>query len=467
MPELKKSVRQHRRQRREITTQDWTLGLEVVHPRAAGIDVGAGEHYVAVPPHCDPEGKPVRSFQTFTADLNRLADWLQRCGITTVAMQTTGVYWIPLYDVLERRGIQVFVVNARHTRNLPGRKSDVQECQWLLQLHVYGLLRNSFRPAEEVRILRAYWRLRQEHIGEAATSIQRMQKALIQMNVQLPNVLNDISGVTGMAIIRAIVDGERDPQELASFRDPNVKASQAEIAQHLEGTWREEHLFALKQQLANYDHYQQMIRDCDTQLHRHLQTFDDKGDPKDLPPVERAKRARGLMPEDFDLRAELFRISGVDLTRIDGINALTAQTVLAEIGPDLSRFPTEGQFVSFLGLCPDNRVSGGKILRSGTRKVKHRAATALRLAARSLYKSKSYLGARYRRLRARLGAPKAITAMAHVLARIIYRMLKYGEKYVDRGAQYYEERLREQQLTALTRQAAHLGMTLVPQVAKA
>ena len=464
MSEALKSVRKNPRLRREIARQDWSLGLEVVHPRAAGIDIGAEEHYVAVPPQLDAEGKPVRSFRAFTADLNRLADWLQRCGITTVAMQSTGVYWIPLYDTLERRGIEVFVVNARHTRNLPGRKSDVQECQWLLQLHVYGLLRNSFRPTEEIRTMRSYWRLRQEHVGEAGTCIQRMQKALIQMNVQLTNVLNDISGVTGMAILRAIVDGERDPQQLASYRDPNVKASEAEIAQHLEGTWREEHLFALKQQLANYDHYQQMIRDCDERLYQHLQTLEDKGDPKDLPPEERRKRARGHVPEQFDLRKEMFRISGVDLTRIDGINALTAQTILAEIGLEVSRFETEGRFASFLGLCPNNSITGGKVLSRGTRKVKHRAATALRMSARSLLRSQSYLGARYRRLRARLGAPKAITAMAHHLARLIYRMLKYGEQYVDRGAEYYEQKLREQQLAALTRHAAQLGMKVVPQV---
>jgi transposase len=376
-------------------------------------------------------------------------------------MQSTGVYWIALYDVLEQRGIEVFVVNAQHTKNLPGRKSDVQECQWLLQLHVYGLLKNSFRPAEEVRIMRSYWRLRQEHVAEAATCIQRMQKALIQMNLQLTGVLNDISGATGMAIIRAIVAGERDPARLASCRDPNVKASEKEIARNLEGTWREEHLFALKQQLANFDHYGQMIRECDRELYRHLRTLEEKGDVGKLPPLERGKRPRGHVPEGFDLREELYRISGVDLTRIDGINVLTAQTLLAEIGPDVSRFPTEGQFVSFLGVCPDNQKSGGKVLKKGTRKVKHRAAAALRLAARSLHQSQSYLGAKYRRVRSRLGAPKAITAMAHMLARLTYRMLKYGEAYVDKGVQYYEERLREQGLKKLHRDAAALGMAVI------
>lgn len=449
-------------QRREMDKKDWTLGLEVVHPRAAGIDIGAEEHYVAVPPQLDVEGKPVRSFRAFTADLNRLADWLQKCGIETVAMQSTGVYWMALYDVLEVRGFKVFVVNAQHTKNLPGRKSDVQECQWMLQLHVYGLLKNSFRPPEEIRTLRSYWRLRQEHVAEAASCIQRMQKAMIQMNLQLTNVLNDISGVTGMKIIRAIVNGERDRYQLAACRDGNVKASEEEIAVSLEGTWRQEHLFALKQQLGNYDHYQKQIRECDQQLHQHLQTLEEKGDVDKLPPVERSKRARGHVPEGFDLRAELYRISGVDLTRIDGINALTAQTVLAEIGPDVSSFPTEGQFASFHGLCPANEKSGGKVLKRGTRKVKSRVSTALRIAARSLHKSDSYLGAKYRRLRSRLGAPKAITAMAHVLGRLIYRMLKYGEEFVDKGSQYYEEKLRSRNLDKLERQAAAMGMTLVP-----
>lgn len=367
-----------------------------------------------------------------------------------------------LYDILELRGLQVFLVNAQQTKNLPGRKSDVQECQWLLQLHVYGLLRNSFRPPEEIRTLRSYWRLRQEHLAEAATCIQRMQKALIQMNLQLSNVLNDISGATGMAIIRAILAGERDPRELAGYRDPNVKASEEEIVQSLEGTWREEHLFALKQQLANFDHYQEMIRECDQQLQRHLRTLEQKGDPRNLPPVERGKRPRGHVPKSFDLRSEIYRISGVDLTRIDGVNALTAQTVLAEIGPEVSRFSTEAQFASFLGLCPDNRKSGGKILHRGTRKVNNRAATALRLAARSLHRSQSYLGAKYRRLRARLGAPKAITAMAHMLARLIYRMLKYGEEYLDKGAHYYEQRLLEQRIKKLQQDAAALGLIVAP-----
>jgi transposase len=436
------------------------LELGVVHRRAAGVDIGSEEHYVAVPPDLEVEGRPVRSFKTYTQDLNRLADWLEKCGIETVVLQSTGVYWMALYDLLEQRGFKVWVVNAQHTKNLPGRKSDVQECQWLLQLHAYGMLRNSFRPTEEIRDLRTYWRLRQEHVAAAASCIQRMQKALIQMNVQLTNVLSDVSGTTGMAIIREIVRGQRDPRQLAQYRESNVKASEEEIARSLEGTWNQRHLFELKQQLINFDHYQEMIRDCDQELHRHLQTLEDKSDGGKLPPVQRNKRARGHVPEGFDLRAELYRISRVDLTRIDGINVLTAQTILAEIGPDVSSFPSEGQFVSFLGLCPDNQKSGGKVLKRGTRKVKNRAATALRLAARSLHQSKSYLGAKYRRLRTRLGAPKAITAMAHTLARLLYRLLKYGEEYVDKGEQYFEHKLREQKLNKLRRDAAGFGLTL-------
>jgi transposase len=450
-----------KKERRELKKADWTLGLEVVHPGAAGIDIGSEEHYVAVPPHMDPEGKPVRSFKTFTADLNRLADWLMACGVNTVAMQSTGVYGLPLLDILEERGIRPFLVNAQHTRNLPGRKSDVQESQWLLQLHVYGLLRNSFRPAEEIRILRSLWRLRQEHVAEAATCIQRMQKAMDLMNVKLTKVLNDVSGTTGMKIIRAIVGGERDRNRLAEFREPNVKASEEEIAASLEGTWKAEHLFALKQQLANYDHYQSMIAECDRELASYLRTLDDKGDIRQLPPVSRNKRPRGNMPAGIDLRSECFRMCGGDLTRIDSINALTAQTILSEIGPDVSAFPTEDHFVSFLGLCPTNQKSGGKILKRGTRHVVNRLATALRLCARSLHHSKSYLGAKYRRLRARLGAPKAVTAMANALARLVYRMLKFGQEYVDRGAEYYQEKLHAQQIRQLHKQAAALGLTLV------
>lgn len=445
--------------RAKLKSQDCTLGLEVTHPKAAGIDVGNQEHWVAVPPGLDPE--PVRSFGCFTKDLQELADWLVRCGIETVAMQSTGVYWIALYDILSERGIRVFLVNARDTKNLPGRKTDIQECQWLLKLHVYGLLKNSFRPAEEILVMRAYWRQRQQHIGDGSRCIQRMQKALTQMNVQLANAISDISGTTGQAILTAILAGERQPGKLAQFRDPRIKASEAVIASSLEGNWRPELLFTLKQEFESYQMFQSKIAECDEQLHRHYQTMTAKADPEGLPEIAPAKRASANVPAGFDLREELYRTSGVDLTAIDGINVLTAQTILAEVGCDMSRFDTEAHFVAYLGLSPNNKISGGKIVGRDKRKTTNRAGVALRLAAGTLLRSDTYLGAQYRRLRTKLGAPKARKAMANKIGRIVYRMLKFGETYMDKGKDFYEERYRSQQISFLTKKASQLGLQLV------
>jgi transposase len=434
-------------------------GLEVVHPHAAGIDVGNSSHYVAVRPERDPE--PVRRFECFTADLHRLADWLQNCGVRTVAMQSTGVYWIPLYEILDERGFEVYLVNARHTKNLPGRKSDVQESQWLLKLHTYGLLNNSFQPSAEIRVLRTYWRQRAEHVHGAATCIQRMQKALTQMNVQLANVISDVSGLTGQTIVRSIVAGERDPRKLAELSDPRIHASREEIAKSLEGNWRPELLFVLQQEVEMYDTYQQRIGECDQQLQKHLASFADPVPPR--PPEGEAKGKKAKPAKNaprFDLSSELQRITGVDLTRIDGIDVMVAQTLVSEVGLDMSRWKTEAHFASWLGLCPDNRISGDKVLGRGTRRVINRAATALRMAANALMRSRTYLGAQYRRLRTKLGAPKAITAMAHRLARLVYRMLKYGQRYVDRGAEYYEQRYRQQQIELLRKKAAKLGLRI-------
>jgi hypothetical protein len=390
-----------------------------------------------------------------------MADWLVRCGIETVAMQSTGVYWIALYDILAERGIRVFVVNAKDTKNLPGRKTDIQECQWLLKLHAYGLLRNSFRPEEEVLVMRTYWRQRQQHIGDASRCIQHMQKALTQMNVQLANVISDISGTTGQAIVKAIVGGERDPGTLAKFRDPRVKASEATVAKSLEGNWRPELLFVLQQELESYQTFQTKIAECDRQLQRHYETMEAKADPKQLPPIPRNKRPHGNVPAGFDLRDELYRTTGVDLTAIDGINVLTAQTLIAEVGSDMGRFDTEAHFVSFLTLSPNNKISGGKVVGREKRKTKHRAGVALRLAAGTLLESDTYLGAQYRRLRTKLGAPKARKAMANKLARIAYRMLKYGEKYVDKGKEFYEQKYRQMQIRMLNKKATELGFKLV------
>ena len=456
----------HRKQRKDLArrlrAQD--AGLDIVHPHAAGIDVGNSAHYVAVRPDRDPDS--VRRFECFTADLHRWADWLQHCGVTTVAMQSTGVYWMALYEILDARGFEVYLVNARHTKNLPGRKSDVQESQWLLKLHTYGLLRNSFHPPAEIRVVRTYWRQRGDHVQSVSTCIQRMQKVLTQMNIQLANVISDLRGWTGQRIVRAMLGGERDPQTLAALSHPGIHATRDTIAKSLEGTWQSDLLFVLQQEVAMYDAYQQRIAECDHELEQHLKGFADKvadtasateASPTTPRSGPKRRRKAGSHTPQCDLGQELHRISGVDLTRIDGIDVGVAQTVISDVGFDMTRWHTEAHFASWLGLCPDHRITGGKVIRKGTRHVVTRAATALRLAATTLLRSQSYLGAQYRRLRARLGAPKAITAMAHKLARLVYRMLKWGHEYVDKGLQYYEERHREQQVHLLKKRAAKLG----------
>jgi transposase len=470
--EWSKSERLTRKQRRELgrKIRSDKPGLDVVHRDAAGIDIGSREHYVAVGP--DRDSEPVRVFGCFTSDLQRLAEFLTQCRIKTVVMQSTGVYWIPVYDVLEGAGFEVWLVNARDTKNLPGRKSDVQESQWLLKLHTYGLLRKSFRPTPEIRALRTCWRERAEYVQQAGTCIQRMHKALTEMNVQLGTVLSDLSGVTGMSILRSIVAGERDGNKLAEFRDARVKASLETIAKSLEGTWRPEQLAIVKRQLADWDHVQQQIQACDQDLQALMQQMPDSAtappakppadiDPK--PPKRRRKKngkASRNEPQ-FDLESELKRMTGVDLTRIDGVKANTVQTVITEAGLDMSRWETERHFVSWIGLSPRNDLSGGKVLNRKTRKVVSRLATALRIAATTLRESDSYLGAQFRRFRTRLGAPKAITAMASKLARLIYRMLRFGQEYVDRGTAHYEQRHRQQQIHFLARKAAQHGFALV------
>ena len=381
-------------------------------------------------------------------------------------MQSTGVYWIPLYDVLEEEGFEVYLVNARDTKNLPGRKSDVQESQWLLKLHTYGLLRNSFRPTSEIRTLRTYWRQRAEHVQGASECVNRMQKCLTQMNLQLANVISDIMGQTGQKILRAILAGERDAAKLADMRDYRIQASREEIVASLTGNWRPELLFALKQEMDRYDFCQRQIAECDVQIQPHLETLPSKpkaseGDIRRAVPPRKKKKAQGNSP-GFALDKELIRITGVDFTRIDGFNVMTAQTIISEVGLDMTRWKTEAHFASWLGLCPNNAVSGGKVLRRDTRKIVNRAATAFRIAASTLRVSDSYLGAQFRRFRTKLGAPKAITAMAHKLAVLFYRMLRFGQEYVDQGQKVYDERYRQQQLSLLNKRAAQLGFTVVP-----
>ena len=439
---------------------DWKA-LEVVHPHAAGIDIGGREHWVAISPDRDED--PVRRYDCFTADLKQMAKWLVEKGVRSVAMQSTGVFWMPVYEVLEQSGLEVYLVNARHTKNLPGRKSDVQECQWLLKLHTFGLLNNSFQPTDEIRVARTMWRHRSNLVAQAGSAIQRMQKALTEMNVQLHNVLSDLSGVSGMAIMKAILSGDRDPWKLAALANPAVKASPADIAKSLHGNWRAELLLVLRQELELYQTFQDKIAECDHELQRHLQSLAPKVDlhTQPLGPRPKGKKApRGNTPK-FDLRSELYRITGVDWSQMNGIDVQVAQTVIAEIGVDLNAFPSERHFASWLGLVPMNEQSSGKILNRRTRKVVNRATVAFRTAAQSLLRSQSYLGAQYRRLRTRLGAPKAITAMARKLACLFYRLLRHGQQYVDKGTEYYETRYREQQIRSLAKRAQKLGLELV------
>jgi transposase len=444
---------------RKIRSED--LSLEMVHRDAAGIDIGNASHYVAVPSMRDSQ--PVRCFGCTTAELKTMAEWLKQCKIRTVAMQSTGVYWIAVYDILEEAGLQVYLVNARETKNLPGRKSDVQESQWLMKLHTYGLLRNSFRPSQEIRRLRTYWRQRNDLVRSAGRHIHRMQKALTQMNIQLANVLSDVSGMTGQAIIKAILAGERDPHKLAVFRDPRVKASEEQIARSLEGNWEDDLLFVLKQEQDGYEFCQQQMAECDRRLEQYLQQREDRSQGACLPEEkrkERLKKKKGNKPQ-FGLRADLFRMTGTDLTQIDGIDVMTATTILSEAGWDMSKWKTEDHFVSWLRLCPDNRISGDKIIGKGRLPTNNRISIALKMAASTLRLSNTYIGAQFRRLRTKLGAPVAIKAMAAKLARLVYRMLRYGMKYVDQGAASYEAQHRTRQINHLKWKAAKLGFRVV------
>ena len=432
-------------------------GFPLLNPDAAGIDVGAREHYVAVP--AEREVQPVRCFGAFTEDLHRLAQWLLQCGIKTVAMESTGVYWIPLYQILESYGLAVKLVNARHVKHVPGRKSDVQDCQWLQQLESYGLLSGSFRPEAKICTLRSYMRQREMLIRNAGRYIQQMQKALTQMNIKLQQVISDLSGHTGLRIVRAIVAGERDRLKLAALKDRRIKSDVSTIAKALEGDYRAEHLFALKQALELYDYYQQKIAECDAELCKEMQMLETRGTAS---PVLKRKPRSQHNPFGFASQAELYRIMGVDLTRIDGVNENTVQLILSELGLDIChKWPTEAQFTSWLGLCPNNEISGGKLLKRGTRKVVNRVANALRMCAQSLLNSKSALGAYARRMRARKDTPVAITATAHKLARLIYRTLKYGQDYVDVGSDIYEAKYKDAIVKSLQRRAKSLGYQLV------
>lgn len=433
--------------------------LPVMRPDAAGIDIGATEIFVAVPANRTNEN--VRSFPTFTQDLYVLADWLKQCGIQTVAMESTGVYWIPLFQILEERGFEVCLVNARHVKNVPGRRTDVSDCQWLQFLHSVGLLRASYRPEQEVCAVRSLLRHRESLVQMAATHVNHMQKALDQMNLQLHHVISDIVGQTGLAIVDAILAGQRDPHILAKLRNDRIKATEEVIAKSLVGDYRHEHLFTLRQSLAAYRSYQKLIDDCDREIRQHLEGFK----PPDQPETSESKMPKPpskKLSADGVLKSELQRVLGVDLTKIPGVRTGIAQTLFGEIGPDFTKFRSASAFASWMGLCPDNDISGGKVLWVGTRKVKCRAATALRMAAQSLHHSKSALGDFYRRMRAKLGAPKAITAAAHKLARIIFHLISTHQEFDDSRFAADQLRYEKRQEGKLRAKAQALGFQLVP-----
>lgn len=433
--------------------------FEQVNLFAAGIDIGSESHYVAVPGTLDE--KPVREFSCFTGDLERMADWLVEIGVQSVAMESTGIYWIPVFEILEERGLQVFLVNARQIKNVPGRKTDVLDCQWIQQLHTFGLLTGAFRPPDQIVVFRSYVRQREMLVRNAASHIQHLQKALRQMNLLLDNVVSDITGKTGMLIIRDIVSGERDAEKLAQHRDGRCKKNEAEIAQSLKGNYRQEHLFALRQALELYDILRIKVSDCDHAIEQHLEQFDREMKKREIS-GKKNKRKSSSSPS-FDARHKLHQMAGVDLTRVDGLDEMTVLNILSETGVDMSYWKNEKYFSSWLSLCPGSKISGGKVLSAKTRPSANRAATALRLAARSLSHSKSALGGFYRRLRSRLGAPKAITATAHKLARIIYSLLKYQKEYDDPGEDYYEQKYKERVLKNLKKRASQLGFELVEQ----
>ena len=435
--------------------------LQNTNPNTAGIDIGATEIYIAVP-H-DRDSNPVRRFDTFTADLHDAAKWLKDCSIDSIAMESTGVYWIPVFQILESYGFEVVLVNARHVKNVPGRKTDVQDCQWLQYLHSVGLLRGSHRPPQEVCAVRSLLRHRDGLVKTAASHIQHMQKSLTQMNLQIHNVISNITGVTGLAILDAILSGERDPHKLAALKDGRIKATKDTIAKSLEGDYLPEHVFTLKQSLQVYRHYQQMMAECDREIESHLNNFASRIDVDQNPPptTSTSRKGKGNEP-NFDLRTHMHRILGTDLTQIEGINSVTAHVFFTEVGCDVSKFPKGGNFVSWLNLCPGNKISGGKILSSHTLPGKNRLAKSLQMSAMSLWRSNSYLGNYYRRKRAKNGAPSAITDTAHKLARIIYHLVKTGQQFDESVFSIQEEAHQERVLRNLKNKAKSMGYQIVP-----
>lgn len=434
----------------------------MIHDRAAGIDVGSRFHVVAIP--ADLSDEPVQTFQAFTADLQRMADWLCEKGIETVAMESTGVYWVPAYEILEARGIEVVLANAREVSAVPGRKTDVNDAQWLQRLHACGLVRASFRPGRDIAALRTYLRLRERLLDYSAAHIQHMQKALTFMNLQLHHVVADITGVTGLKIIRAIVAGERDLQVLSAMRDVRCKATPEIIRAALTGNYQAEHLFALSQALALYDFYQDQVRHTDTQIEQVLAMLCRHRAIPDIP-LSKRRRGQNLRAPNalnFDVRAALYQLVGIDLTQIHGIGPYLALRLISECGTDLSRWRTAKHFTSWLTLSPGSKISGGKVLSAHTRKSNNRLTAHLRLAAVTVGRSNSALGAFYRRLGARIGKAKAVTATARKIAVLFYNTMRFGMTYADPGADRYEQEYRDRVVKNLHRRAAEFGFSLQP-----
>jgi len=433
----------------------------VVHPNAAAIDVGATMHMAAVNADCTPE--PVRSFGTFTTDLHRLVDWFAECGVNTVVMESTSVYWIPIFELLDARGFAVFLVNARDAKHVPGRKTDISDAQWLQRLHSFGLLRASFRPKGQIAELRAYVRQRERLLEYGASHIQHMQKALTEMNVQLHHVVTDITGATGLRIIRAILGGERNPAVLARMRDRRCHATVETIEKALAGNYRAEHLFALEQALALYDTYQEKASACDSRIEAVLKELSIcRGREAGPSPSPRQRMRRQPNGMDFDVRAALYALLGKDLTQINGLGPHLALRLIAECGDDLSAWPSAKHFTSWLCLAPSNKISGGKVLSSRTRRSGSRAAALLRLAAATVGRTDTALGAFYRRLSARIGKAKAVTATARKIAVLFYNAVRHGMEYVDPGASSYETRYRTRVINNLQRRAKAFGFVLQP-----
>lgn len=449
---MSRRSRPHRQRRR-------TSLLDQITPTAAGIDVGSRSHWVAVDPSLSDD--PVREFGVYTDDLHALADWLVTCGVTSVAMESTGVYWIGLALILESRGLEVCLVDARATKQVAGRKTDVSDCQWIQQLHSYGLLKKAFVPEQDHAEIRAYLRQRERWVQDAARAIQHMQQALELMNVKLTEVISDISGTTGLSIIDAIIAGERDPRALARLRNAHCKRSVDEIARALKGLWQPQHLFALEQARDLYRYLGERIAICDRRVDACLQQLHGSGSGTDAPPPP-SKRDTSSHPYDFDAHGHCFRMAGVDLTTIDGMGVASVLTILGEIGADLSPWRNEKAFGAWLGLAPNRRVSGNRVIGARTKPSANRAANAFRMAAQGTANSKSAIGANYRRLRARIGAPKAITAIAYKLARIWYRMLTTKMPYCDIGQAAYDQKFAQRRINGIIRCAKDLGFQLVP-----